>query len=310
MLMILKFIKMNSNKTKTNTVICYGEVLWDVFPNQTKPGGAPMNVAYHLNKFGITSKMISRVGTDKYGTDLLQILNGWGIATDNCQVDKVNKTGIVNAIANDDHEMSYIIKENAAWDNIKFSNKHIEQVRNADAFVFGTLITRSEASRKTLYRLLEHASYKVFDINLRPPFYSKEIIEYLLIQCNLLKLNESELKLLNSWSSEWDLAERECVHLIQSLYNIDEVIVTKGSKGATYYDRENEFSFPAQKVEVKDTVGSGDSFLAAFLAKRIQNESVETAMYYATALGAFVTSQDGACPEYQIEYLVSNKILR
>ncbi len=294
---------MTSTKSKTKKVICYGEVLWDIFPNQTKPGGAPMNVAYHLNKFGIDSKMISRVGTDKYGKGLLQILDKWGISTDNCQIDNVNATGIVNAIANADHEMSYIIKENAAWDNIEFSDHHIEQVQNADAFVFGTLITRNETSKQTLYKLLDYAKYKVFDINLRPPFYDKETIEYLLNQCNLLKLNESELDLLSSWYSEDKVEERSNVRFLQSTYNIDEIIVTKGSKGATYYDLEKEHFVPANKVEVKDTVGSGDSFLAAFLAKKIQREPIETGMYYATALGAFVTSQEGACPDYQIEYL-------
>ena len=290
-------------KSKNQSVICYGEVLWDIFPNKTKPGGAPMNVAYHLNKFGINSKMISRVGTDKYGTGLLQILNRWGISTQNCQIDENNQTGIVNAIANPDHEMSYIIRENAAWDNIEFSEDHIDEVKNADAFVFGTLITRNETSKQTLYKLLDYAKYKVFDINLRPPFYDKKTIEYLLNQCNLLKLNESELQLISSWYSNEKLEELSNIRFLQVTYNIDEIIVTKGSKGATYYNLESEYFVPANKVQVKDTVGSGDSFLAAFLAKKIQKESIETGMYYATALGAFVTSQEGACPDYEIESL-------
>ncbi len=290
-------------KSKNQSVICYGEVLWDIFPNKTKPGGAPMNVAYHLNKFGINSKMISRVGTDKYGTGLLQILNRWGISTQNCQIDENNQTGIVNAIANPDHEMSYIIRENAAWDNIEFSEDHVDEVKNADAFVFGTLITRNETSKQTLYKLLDYAKYKVFDINLRPPFYDKKTIEYLLNQCNLLKLNESELQLISSWYSNEKLEELSNIRFLQVTYNIDEIIVTKGSKGATYYNLESEYFVPANKVQVKDTVGSGDSFLAAFLAKKIQKESIETGMYYATALGAFVTSQEGACPDYEIESL-------
>ncbi|MCW3785258.1 carbohydrate kinase family protein [Plebeiibacterium sediminum] len=294
---------MTLTKSKNQSVICYGEVLWDIFPNQTKPGGAPMNVAYHLNKFGVNSKMISRVGTDKYGQGLLQILNRWGISTHHCQIDDVNQTGIVNAIANQDHEMSYIIRENAAWDNIEFSEHHIKEVKNADAFVFGTLITRNETSKQTLYKLLNYANYKVFDINLRPPFYDKETIEYLLNQCNLLKLNESELQLISSWYSCESNEGSSNVHFLQDTYKIDEIIVTKGSKGATYYNLERKYFVPANKVKVKDTVGSGDSFLAAFLAKKIQNEPIETGMYYASALGAFVTSQEGACPDYKIESL-------
>ena len=294
---------MNATKSSKSKVVCFGEVLWDIFPNQTKPGGAPMNVAYHLNKFGIESKMISRVGTDNLGRDILNLLKNWGISVNNCQIDEKNPTGVVTVIANDDHEMSYTIKEGAAWDNITLSEHQIEEVKKSDALVFGTLSTRNTTSRETLYELLKHASYKVFDINLRPPFYSREIIEHLLGQCNLLKLNESELQLLSSWYSKNHLNESSCVSYLQSTYNINEVIVTKGSNGATYYDHKNAYSFPANKVIVKDTVGSGDSFLAAFLAKKIQNETVETSMYYATALGAFVTSQEGACPDYQIEQL-------
>lgn len=294
---------MNSSELNQKTVVCYGEVLWDILPDQTKPGGAPMNVAYHLKQFGINSQMISRVGADKLGKALLDQLNEWHIPTENCQIDQTYQTGIVEAIAGDDHEMTYVIHSSVAWDYIQ-PTKHSEKLtEDADAFVFGTLATRSETSRKTLYKLLEKASYKVFDINLRPPFYSKENIEYLLEQCNLLKLNHSELDLIISWYINGRQDEADSVQYLQNRFGIGEVIVTKGSRGATYYDGNHAHSFPAYTVTVKDTVGSGDSFLAAFLAKKIQNESIETGMVYATALGAFVASHEGACPDYSIEQL-------
>ncbi|WP_163711418.1 carbohydrate kinase family protein [Mangrovibacterium lignilyticum] len=294
---------MKSKKSNVKTIVCYGEVLWDIFPDGSKPGGAPMNVAYHLKKFGIDSRMISRVGADALGKALLDLLEEWKIPTENCQVDEQYRTGFVEAISGDDHEMTYVIHPDVAWDQIKPCNQSGEMVEKSDAFVFGTLVTRSQASRNTLYKLLEKASYKVFDINLRPPFYSKEVIEYLLQQCNLLKLNDSELDLILSWYKNDLPDEATSVRFLQKRFGIGEVIVTKGSCGATYYDSNNTYNFPAFKVDVKDTVGSGDSFLAAFLANKIQNESIDTSMSYATALGAFVASNEGACPSYSIDEL-------
>lgn len=295
---------MESKKSNLKTIVCYGEVLWDIFPDAAKPGGAPMNVAYHLKQFGIDSRMISSVGSDQLGKDLLEQLQAWNIPTENCQVDENFRTGFVEAIAGEDHEMTYVIHEDVAWDQIQPSVEYDAVVEQADAFVFGTLVTRNETSRNTLYRLLDKAAYKVFDINLRPPFYSKEVIEFLLQQCNLLKLNHSELDLIISWYDESKLSEASAVQALQEKFDIQEVIVTKGSRGATYYDGHNSHPFPAFHVDVKDTVGSGDSFLAAFLSKKIQNESIETSMSYATALGAFVASNEGACPAYSINDLV------
>ena len=299
---------MNENELKKKTVVCYGEVLWDIFPTKTKPGGAPMNVAYHLHKFGIDSRMISKVGADLPGEKLLNLLNEWEIPTANCQVDTTHQTGKVEAIAGDNNEMSYIIHSDVAWDHIQIEEESERLVSEADAFVFGSLVTRNETSRNTLYKLLEKASYKVFDVNLRPPFYSREVLEYLLDKCNLLKLNSSELEMIFSWYSNKYISESDCVNYLQNRFHIAEIIVTKGSEGATYYIGNNAYFFPAFEVSVKDTVGSGDSFLAAFLAKKIQSESTETGMLYATALGAFVASHEGACPPYQVAQL--NEFIR
>lgn len=294
---------MKQKKSNTKTIVCYGEVLWDIFPDTSKPGGAPMNVAYHLKKFGINSQMISRVGSDPLGMALLNQLQAWDIPTENCTTDADFRTGFVEAISGEDHEMTYIIHENVAWDHIQPSEQYDLLAEQADALVFGTLATRSKTSRETLYRLLDKAAYKVFDINLRPPFYSQEVIEYLLHQCNLLKLNQSELALITSWYAVEKYDEANSVHFLQNKFNIGEVIVTKGSCGASYYAGKQSYSFPACKVEVKDTVGAGDSFLAAFLAKKLQAENIETCMAYATALGAFVASNEGACPAYSVSQL-------
>jgi fructokinase len=296
---------MKTTNEKKKTVVCYGEVLWDIFPTKTKPGGAPMNVAYHLRKFGIDSRMISKVGHDETGQNLLNLLTEWNIPTENCQIDETYETGKVIATVLPGNEMSYLIYSPVAWDEIKPQAENDKLVSEADAFVFGSLVTRNETSRETLYQLIEKSKFNVFDINLRQPHYSLEIIEYLLEKCNLLKLNESELELIITWFSNGKFDEETSVRFLQNEYNIDEVIVTKGGEGASYYTRSTSYSFPAFKVKVADTCGSGDSFLAAFLAKKFEGESAETCMIYATGLGAFVASHEGACPAYDVAKLES-----
>lgn len=294
---------MNTTNEQKKTVVCYGEVLWDIFPTKTKPGGAPMNVAYHLRKLGIDSRMISRVGNDESGKKLLKLLTEWNIPTENCQVDEVYETGKVIATVLPGNEMSYSIAAPVAWDYITPETENDTLVSNADAFVFGSLVTRNETSRETLYQLIEKAKFNVFDINLRQPHYSPEIIEYLLGKCNLLKLNESELEIISTWFANETLEEQSAVRFLQDKFCIDEVIVTKGGEGASYYTKTASYSFPAFVVTVKDTCGSGDSFLAAFLAKKLENQTPEASMIYATGLGAFVASHEGACPAYDIPKL-------
>jgi fructokinase len=294
---------MNTTNEQKKTVVCYGEVLWDIFPTKTKPGGAPMNVAYHLRKLGIDSRMISRVGNDESGKKLLKLLTEWNIPTENCQVDEIYETGKVIATVLPGNEMSYSIAAPVAWDYITLETENNRLVSNANAFVFGSLVTRNETSRETLYQLIEKAKFNVFDINLRQPHYSPEIIEYLLGKCNLLKLNESELAIIITWFANKTMEEQSAVRFLQDKFSIDEVIVTKGGEGASYYTETESYSFPAFKVKVADTCGSGDSFLAAFLAKKLENQSPETSMIYATGLGAFVASHEGACPAYDIPKL-------
>jgi len=296
---------MNTTNQQKKTVVCYGEVLWDIFPTKTKPGGAPMNVAYHLRKFGIDSRMISRVGDDEAGKKLLNLLTEWEIPTDNCQIDKANETGYVLATVLPGNEMSYNIHSPVAWDFITPNAQNDKLVSEADAFVYGSLVTRNETSLETLYHLIKKAKFNVFDINLRQPFYSQRIIEHLLEKCNLLKLNDTELELISAWFSTEKSDEKTAVRVLQQRFNIDEVIVTKGAEGASYYTKEESYTFPAFKVSVKDTCGSGDSFLAAFLAKKFEGASPETSMIYATGLGAFVASHEGACPAYNLTELES-----
>lgn len=294
---------MKTNTDNRNMIVCYGEVLWDIFPTKTKPGGAPMNVAYHLRKLGIDSHMISRVGADEWGDKIADLLDGWQIPAHYCTPDAKHETGLVHATAVTPTEMAYTIEYPAAWDFIEWNEEMAAKVAQADAFVYGSLVTRDETSRDTLLRLLEKAKFNVFDINLRPPFYDKEVLEQLMGKCNLLKMNENEVELLGKWYLGDGDQEEACVRYLQDKFDIDEVIVTKGGEGASYYTRDKSYSYQAYRVIVKDTVGSGDSFLAAFLSKKLNGASATKAMEYAIAVGAFVASSEGACPAYSTEDL-------
>ena len=301
-----KEIVMNKASESKN-VICFGEVLWDILPASAKPGGAPMNVAYHLNKLNVQAHLISRIGQDEPGEKLRNLLTEWGLPVNFCGTDSAYPTSEVHARVNANHEVSYEILFPVAWDFIPYQNSYSKLLTSADALVFGSLVTRNETSRATLFRLLKESRYNVFDVNLRAPHYAPEPIAHMLHATNLLKLNEHELVLITNWFSSSCSSEGDRIQLLQEKFDIPEIIVTKGSRGATFYKPQAQLECIAFKVEVADTVGSGDAFLAAFLAKRLQGNAAAVALSYAAALGGFVTQNHGACPDYTLSELEAFK---
>ncbi|MEO7212983.1 carbohydrate kinase [Mucilaginibacter sp.] len=284
--------------TEDQSVVCFGEVLWDILPDRRVPGGAPMNVAYHLHKLGVKSLVVSSIGNDEAGGELVEFLHSIGLSTNHVQVSPRQRTSEVLASIGDHNEVSYEIVYPVAWDKIVWEEPFAKAVSQASAFVFGSLSCRDEVSRSTLLRMLGHARYRVFDVNLRSPHYSVEIITSLLKHTNMVKLNVNELLLIAGWYDEKCQTESECVNLFFSRFGIEEVLITKGSAGATYYTPDYRYDYPAYKISVADTIGSGDAFLAAFLAMKLKNEPLEVALEHAVAMGAFITSQAGACPVY------------
>jgi fructokinase len=283
---------------KVQNVVCFGEVLWDNLPTGKKPGGAPMNVAYHLKQLGLNSKVISRVGDDENGRELLKVIEGLNLETDYLQIDDRHKTSTVEVTLTENNEVAYDIVFPVAWDFISYEDKCKALVKQADAFVFGSLASRNDESRLTLMKLLDEATYKVFDVNLRPPHFDKKLIQNLLSKTDLLKINSDELTVIASWYSENAKTEEEQIQAINEALNINEIILTKGSKGAKLFGNSTVFYAPALAVKVADTVGSGDSFLAGFLSKKLTGFSVNDSLEFASNLAAFVTSSSGACPPY------------
>jgi len=274
-------------------------MLWDVLGTTWKPGGAPMNVAYHLSRLGVASRMISSVGKDEKGDRLRAIIEKWGLASDTCQTDALHATSEVIARMDPDGEVQYEILFPVAWDFITLEETCLQHVQSSDAFVFGSLAMRHIISEGTLLQLLEAAHYRVFDVNLRKPHFRPSRVLDVLGKTDLLKVNQAELEMISHWIDPGLTGEPESVALLQDRFGIREVIVTKGDRGAAYYTPEYSFEQPAYKVRVADTVGSGDAFLAAFLAGKFEKGvSVNQRLSYAAALGAFVAAREGACPEY------------
>lgn len=287
-----------------SNVVCFGEMLWDVLPTGAKPGGAPMNVAYHLQKLGLVPAVITRIGDDANGKKLMDLLSQNNITTTYVQTDPVQPTGVVLAHLNEKAEATYDIVSPVAWDFIALHGDLKKLVSEAEYFVFGSLAARSDTSRDTLFQLLEHANTKVLDINLRAPHFTKTTVEALLQQCHLLKINDQELPLIAGWYGDFKKLEDQMA-LLQDRFSIDTIVTTRGSEGAVWSRNGKFVAHPGFKVTVKDTVGSGDAFLAALLYGLHTHTPEAEALQFANGLGAFVASREGAWPAYTLADVLS-----
>lgn len=281
----------------TPTITCFGEILWDVLPTSKQPGGAPMNVAADLRNFGLNAQLISRVGSDDLGRELLDFLAEKQIPLDLIQVGQTHLTGVAKANISDSNAVTYKIVQPVAWDYIQLEAGLLDVVRQSDLFVYGSLAARSPQTRETLLSLLAVAQRKVFDVNLRAPHYDRATVEELLHRADIAKLNEHELVELSEWYGE----ENDLHHAMGQLrdrYKLDKLCVTLGADGAVLLDEMGLHSQVGFPVEVADTIGSGDAFLAAFLYKTLRGDSPQRILEFACATGAYVATQQGATPDF------------
>lgn len=276
--------------------VSFGEILFDVFLEHKKIGGAPLNVASRLNSLGGDVAMISAVGNDGNGKKLVGYLNDLGINTDAIQVKENYPTGLVNVILNEKGNASYDINYPAAWDKIETSNENIAIVEKADFLVYGSLSSRDSVSKDTLKQLLNVAKYKIFDVNLRVPHYTKKNILELLHAADFIKFNDDELnEICEDLNSNIKSLEQN-IKFIAKETNTNTVCVTLGSHGAVLYSNDTFYYNCGFKVNVVDTVGSGDSFLASLIIKLLSSENPQYALNYACAIGAIVAQNEGANP--------------
>ncbi len=282
-----------------NQVVCFGEILWDMLPEGRQLGGAPLNVCYHLRQQGINSTIITQTGDDQPGRDIRKLLQQKGIDQQYCLLSAHYPTSTVDVLVDADQHISYTIREQVAWDYI-IVNADLERcVAESSMLVFGSLIARNPVSRNTLLKLIQKSAFRVFDINLRKPHYDREIIFELLQKTNLLKLNGEELSIITGWLPDRNLSENDPIQqLFETFPSVKEIIVTQGAAGAVYYSHHHTQKVQGVKVRVKDTVGSGDAFLAGFLTARIRGSALSEALEHAVLLSAFVAAHAGACPEY------------
>jgi len=291
-------------KAQHDQIICFGEILWDVLPTGAQPGGAPLNVAYHLNKLGVPTSLISRIGADNNGAKLEQLMNSWNISTALLQKDPEHDTSEVLARMNNGNEVTYEIVFPVAWDFISATEPAKTAVGNADYFVYGSLASRNDIARNALLQLLNTSATKVFDINLRPPFINRGLLESLFLKADVVKFNEAELDVVQTMFRGTYTSEARKAAFIRELFDIPEIIVTKGEFGAAYYKDGKAYHAWSHEVKVSDTIGSGDSFLATFLDSHAKGLAPQETLQNAVAMGSFIATQKGGCPDYDIsDYL-------
>lgn len=283
-----------------NTIVVgMGEALWDMLPEGKKIGGAPANFAYHVSQFGLDSRVVSAVGEDELGVEILKNFHEKKL---NCMIETVPyPTGTVQVELDRNGVPCYDIREGVAWDNIPFTPALEGLARQTRAVCFGSLAQRSVVSRETINRFLDvmpdgEGQYKIFDINLRQGFYTKEIICESMRKCNILKINDEELVTISRMFGYPGIDLQDKCWILLAKYNLRMLILTCGVNGS-YVFTPGEVSFvETPKVEVADTVGAGDSFTAAFVASILRGLPVNEAHRLAVATSAFVCTQNGAMP--------------
>lgn len=294
-------------KIKDNSILCFGEVLWDRLPLGAKPGGAPLNVAIHLNAIGLNASIASSVGNDEAGTELIKFIESSGLSSELIQRSENLPTSEVLVHLDAENNASYEICEPVAWDNIVETSSLIEKVKNSGLLIYGSLASRNDTTFSTLLRLLQENTLKLIDVNLRKPYDKKDILELLLPKSDIVKLNDIELVEISQWHNVTSTNEKELVKWFANQFKIEMICLTKGEKGALLYAKNKFFEHPGFKIKAVDTVGAGDAFLAGLVASLIQNKTPDKALAFACATGAFVASKAGATPKYDMAEI--NKIL-
>ncbi|MDO4877933.1 MAG: carbohydrate kinase [Neisseria sp.] len=279
----------------------FGEILWDDFPDGKRLGGAPLNLLVGLQSLGADTAIVSRIGNDADGREILRQVGLRKVASHLIQTDMSQATGLVKVMLADDGNASYDIVFPCAWDFIRAEDEAVRRVAESDAFVFGSLAGRHDVSRRALDCLLEHARFKIFDVNLRHPHYDYDRILALLKQCDLVKLNDAELyELAAIYGSPYHSLQQNAAYLADYA-GCSRICATMAEHGAMYYDNGRFHFHCGYRVRVADTVGAGDSFLAGFTYKLLNRSSPAEILDFACALGALTASRPGANPAISLQ---------
>ena len=295
------------NTAKKLKAASYGEVLWDVFADGKKIGGAPLNLALRMQSLGCDVAMISCVGNDTDGDEIVAYVNAQGLDTGGIIRNDAYPTGLVQVYVNERGSASYEISYPSAWDKIELTEYAHNLVDDADVLIYGSLVCRDAVSKHSLDELLQNDVYKVFDVNLRPPHYTQAVIESLMKTANFIKFNDEELLEISAgMGSPYTLLE-DNMEFIATKTKTRSMCVTKGKHGALLMWEGNLYNNNGYPVKVIDTVGAGDSFLATLIMGLLTGRDPQHAINYACAVGALVAASAGANPvlkEEDIEALM------
>ncbi len=285
-------------------VLCFGEILWDFLPEGLFAGGAPFNVAYHLKQHGADARLVSAVGRDLLGEELLRRLRSWDMDTDLITRHSGLPTGYVRAILGESGDARYEITPSVAWDQIFMNEDVTRAAQGARALVFGSLAQRSPFNRTVLNRLFavlpeRDQAWRVFDVNLRAPHDDLELVRALAPRATMLKLNAEEAARLRGESSEKPGEEEAHARALANTTGCPIICVTAGARGAGLLREGRWLWEPGRPVDVIDTVGAGDAFLAALLVHLLGGQSSDAeSLARACRTGEWVASQRGATPAY------------
>jgi fructokinase len=285
-------------------VIGLGELLWDIFPDGKRPGGAPANVAYQAQQLGCQGVVASRVGIDELGDEVIEFLESKGLRTLAIQRDELAPTGRVTVSFNDQNQPEYIIHENVAWDKLEFTDDLQQVMERANAVCFGTLAQRSEVSRRAVMQAVEATSencLRVYDVNIRQNYYDVSWIQQSLKLASIVKMNDEEVELLAP-QLKLPTDEKEFSITLIKKFDLKLVCITRGSKGCRLTSKEESITIPGEPVQVADTVGAGDAFTAGLIYSQLSGKSLKESGEIANKIGGLVASHHGAMPELKDEF--------
>lgn len=281
------------------TVVGLGEVLWDLLPTGPQLGGAPANFAYQAAALGANAKVVTRIGEDELGREVIKRFAQMNLPRETVQMDPARPTGTVAVTLDESRVAHYHFPEGVAWEHLEATDVALQTVRSAHAVCFGTLAQRSEVSRKAIQQLVDAApvdALKIFDINLRLNFYAREVIEQSMHLANVLKLNDDELTILSAmFSLHGDVRQR--IEWFVRTFGFKTVVLTRGSLGSLIHQEGHWSEVPPLAVQVTDTVGAGDAFAAALTMGMLKKMDLRGLHALAADVAGYVCSQAGATPE-------------
>ena len=281
-----------------NLIVGLGEILWDMFPSGKVIGGAPANFAYHVRELGESSVVVSSVGNDELGREIISGLENNDMSTDFLYIDKNHPTGVVFAEINKEGKPSYLIQESVAWDYIPTSKLLRELAFKSAAVCFGTAAQRSRLSRMTIQTfvgLMGQDSVRVLDINLRQNYYSQDVIETSLNLANVLKLNVDELSVVKKlFRLNGD--EKNILNELSRKYSLNLIALTRGRKGSILFTEGKTYNHEGYRINLEDTVGAGDAFVAALVIGLLKGYEFEDLHNKANRVASYICSKHGATP--------------